>query len=188
MTTMTTRTASAMAVLPGNLGLRRTPAPPAVWDPPDPHQWSLPLDGTAARQPAVLSPAPPRLSLVPSPGYGISGSCEHRAHGFVQALIEVAGGARPVQQLARLMTPAVYDAFAARMRRVARVRSVTGGNAVVPRGQVASVRVLELDARRSEVAARMVQNGRSRAIALRLELRIDHLGNARWVCTALVWG
>jgi hypothetical protein len=40
----------------------------------------------------------------------------------------------------------------------------------------------------AEIAARFVQRGRSRAIAVRLELRRNHRHVTQWLCTAVVWG
>jgi hypothetical protein len=39
----------------------------------------------------------------------------------------------------------------------------------------------------AEIAGRMVHRGRSRALAVRLELQTSHRGQRAWRCTALVW-
>jgi hypothetical protein len=39
----------------------------------------------------------------------------------------------------------------------------------------------------AEIAGRMVHRGRSRAIAVRLELQTTHRGDQVWRCTALTW-
>ncbi len=103
-------------------------------------------------------------------------------------MIEVVSGVRPVSQLVRWTTAAVYDELCAR---VARPVASTGavGRAVnttaTPRlaEVVRSIRVSEPHDGVAEVCAIVQQGPRCRAIALRLE-GID----GRWQCTALQIG
>lgn len=182
MTAMTTTMASTPAP---TLGLRPLPTPPVSTRVRHPGQWALPLDPV---DDARAGAATPTFAAVREGAAETAG--EHRARRFVQALLEVAGGVRPVHQLARSMAPRVYDDFAARLARVARTRRAAGTavRCPVPPTHVATVRVCEPVEHVQEIAARFVQNGRSRAIAVRLELRTDHRGTPRWVCTALAWG
>ena len=102
---------------------------------------------------------------------------------LVQAMIEVVSGVRPVSQLVRWTTAAVYDELCAR---VARPVAATGaGNRATTRlaEVVRSIRVSEPRDGVVEVCAIVQQGPRCRAIALRLE-GID----GRWQCTALQIG
>jgi hypothetical protein len=56
------------------------------------------------------------------------------------------------------------------------------------RARVVSVHVAMVDEEHAEIAARFVQRGRSRAIAVRLELRRNHRHVPQWLCTAVAWG
>jgi hypothetical protein len=96
---------------------------------------------------------------------------------FAQAIVEVLAGDRPVSQLVRWTTTAVYDDLAA---------LVVGPGAVptsAARGIVRSVHVSEPVDGVAEVAALVRRGARSTALALRLE-GLD----GRWQCTALELG
>jgi Family of unknown function (DUF6459) len=104
---------------------------------------------------------------------------------LVQAMIEVVSGVRPVSQLVRWTTAAVYDELCAR---VAHPVAPTGaGRRVIATTRLAevvrSIRVSEPCDGIAEVCAIVQQGPRCRAIALRLE-GID----GRWQCTALQIG
>lgn len=98
---------------------------------------------------------------------------------FVQAIVEVTSGARPIGQLVRWTSTDVYESV---YRRIAH-RSATQR---MPRRTGAIVRSIHLDEPVdgvAEVCAVVQEGGRCRAIALRLE-GVD----GRWQCTALQIG
>ncbi|HWF42771.1 MAG TPA: Rv3235 family protein, partial [Acidothermaceae bacterium] len=101
---------------------------------------------------------------------------------LVQAMIEVVSGVRPVSQLVRWTTAAVYDELCARVARP--VASTGAGTRAIATTRLAevvrSIRVSEPRDGVAEVCAIVQQGPRCRAIALRLE-GID----GRWQCTAL---
>lgn len=102
---------------------------------------------------------------------------------FMQGLTEVLAGGRPAHQVRPWMTPDVHDQLVRRLH--AGTRRRTGPRAASAR--IASVHVSPCGPQAVEVAGRMVHQGRSRAIAVRLELRASHRGAQVWTCTALVW-
>lgn len=107
---------------------------------------------------------------------------EVRARRLVQALVEIVDGDRPVAQLVRMSTGAVYDELVDRLASLGAATSQ--GRRVGPLStRVASVHVEQPDRGCAEVSARIVQGNRSRALALRLDL-VD----GRWLCSALRWG
>ena len=105
-----------------------------------------------------------------------------RASGFVQALVEIVEGRRPVLQLAPWVSDAVYEQVLD--RRSIRLRGQRG----LGRSRVVSVHVSSPVSDAAEVAARLDTGRRSRALALRLDRRPDCRGRLRWKCTALAWG
>jgi Family of unknown function (DUF6459) len=96
---------------------------------------------------------------------------------MAQALIEVMSGARPAPQVIRWTTPEVYSAVARRNAASAR-RTVIARRAIVRR-----VRICEPVDGVVEACAVVVDNGRVRALALRL-IGVDR----RWVVSALQVG
>jgi hypothetical protein len=97
---------------------------------------------------------------------------------FVQAVLEVLTGDRPITQLIRWTDEKVYDDLSRRLDVLQARRQavpVRGG-----RQHVATVHVWHVSDDRAEVAARVTNGRRSRAVAARLDL---HRG--RWVCTAI---
>ncbi|MBW9204891.1 hypothetical protein KV097_02960 [Mumia sp. zg.B17] len=148
-------------------------------------QWSLPLvEGSlalSAEPPASpVAETRPRLSLVPAPDREL----EQRAGRFVQAVLEVTAGTRSLQQLTRVVRPDVYEEMQHRLTVLSRVR---GRDPRVPSAaRVASVRVYKPRDDVAEVTARVVRDGRSRAVAARLEHDTDRR-DPTWVCTALCW-
>ena len=96
---------------------------------------------------------------------------------FAQAVVEVLAGDRPIGQLVRWTTSAVYDDVAGR---IIGPEAATSEDA---RGVVRSVHVSEPADGVVEVAALVRRGVRSTALALRLE-GLD----GRWQCTALELG
>jgi len=96
---------------------------------------------------------------------------------MAQALIEVMSGARPAPQVIRWTTPEVYSAVARRNAASVR-RTVIARRAIVRR-----VRICEPVDGVVEACAVVVDNGRVRALALRL-VGVDR----RWVVSALQVG
>ena len=96
---------------------------------------------------------------------------------MAQALIEVMSGARPAPQVIRWTTPEVYSAVARRNAASAR-RTVIARRAIVRR-----VRICEPVDGVVEACAVVVDNGRVRALAMRLT-GVDR----RWVVSALQVG
>ncbi len=161
---------------PPHTGVAPAPRPPAA-------QWSLPLvDGSLAlsaeRAPAASTR--PQLSLVPP----YAPALEQRAAQFVRALLEVSAGARPLQQLVRVMTPEVYEEMQHRVAVLGRARTREPRHAPVSR--LASIRVSYPREGAAELTARIAQGTQSRALAARLVHDVDRR-DPTWVCTALCW-
>ena len=113
------------------------------------------------------------------------GPLRHRCAQFVQALVEVIAGERPARQMVTWFDASVHDQLTRQLRAqrtlpsgVARRRSTA---------RLVSLHVAMVNDNVAEVAARMVQQGRSRAIAVRLEPQLSHRGERVWRCTALQW-
>lgn len=99
---------------------------------------------------------------------------------FMQGLAEVLCGGRPARQLTAWMTPEVHAALVQRLL-------ADGVSRVGARGRLASVHLSVVDDHAAEVAGRLVQDGRSRAVAVRFERVATPRGGQVWTCTALVW-
>lgn len=130
-------------------------------------------------------PFPGMRPVLPAPvERGDAHILRERAARFMQALVEVLAGVRPVRQMAPWMTPDVYNQLTTRLVAHARVplRSRTGRG---PR--IVSVHVFMVNDEAAEIAGRMLHHGKSRAIAARLELQHTHRGEPVWRCTALAW-
>ncbi|MFD1825527.1 MULTISPECIES: Rv3235 family protein [Mumia] len=146
-------------------------------------QWSLPLvDGSLALSTDVRPslPSRPHLTLVP-PQAPVP---DQRAAKFVRALLEVSSGTRPLQQLARVLTPEVYEEMQHRVAVLARARTREPRQAPVSR--LASIRVSHPREGVAELSARIAQGTQSRALAARLVHDIDRR-DPTWVCSALCW-
>ncbi|MEV6286036.1 Rv3235 family protein [Kribbella sp. NPDC051770] len=133
-----------------------------------------------------VPPARPVLRLVPG-GAGapeVRGLPEVRewATRLVQAIAETIGGDRPVSQLLRWTDTAVYFDVHRRVRLLG-LTTTAGKRAAKERSAVRSVHVCRPENGVAEIAAHLRTGGRSRAMALRLEVR-----RGRWVCTALELG
>jgi hypothetical protein len=130
-----------------------------------------------------MEPLAPSHELAAAPeAAAADAALQARARRFLQAVVEMVGADRPVVQLLRWSTPEVYEQVCRRADAVAAGtdsihRSRTG------RARVVSVHVSRPAAAVAEVAAHVRHDGRSRALAARLEQRGD-----RWLCTALRMG
>lgn len=146
------------------------------------------------RPPAAPRPtAPPELPRLVSPGAPQPRAATHsrdrphtqmeaRSRRIVQAIVEIIDGARPATQLMRMVTESVYDDLVARLESLGRAATRTAPVGPLST-RVASVHVEQPAAACAEISARIVQGGRSRALALRLDL-VD----GRWLCSAMRWG
>jgi hypothetical protein len=162
------RTATALHVLP---------VVPTFDQPVEPAPGQIPLPFNGVRP---VLPAPIERATTDELGHPL----RQRAAHFMQALVEVLSGERAPRQMAAWMAPDVYDQLHARLAARARVprRVGVGGTA-----RIASVHVSMINDETAEIAGRMVHRGRSRALAVRLELQTSHRGQRAWRCTALVW-
>lgn len=145
-------------------------------------------DALPAQLPLPLPGSPSTVVPVPRTRDGEELARQLRAPiaRFMQGLTEVLCGGRPARQLSAWMTPEAHAALvtalltehAARARR----RDERAGG-----GRLASVHLCVVHESAVEVTGRMVHRGRSRAVALRLELVTSPRGRQVWTCTALVW-
>jgi len=135
--------------------------------------------------PEEPNPPGPELRLVPAADPDTpDGAPPARqwAARFVQAVVEVVAGDRPVQQLVRWTDEDVLSDLQHRVE----VLSATSSSTVrgrTERSQLRSVRVCQPTPTVAEVSAHVRHGGRSRAIAVRFEAR-----RGRWLCTALQFG
>jgi hypothetical protein len=134
-------------------------------------------------------PFPDATPVVPAPieRDALAGTTvlRQKAGPFMQALVEVLAGERPPRQLAAWMSTDVHGQLTQRLT----VRSRAGRRPTTQhRARVVSLHVAMVDEENAEIAARFVQRGRSRAIAVRLELRRNHRQVSQWLCTAVAWG
>ncbi|HEY3001834.1 MAG TPA: Rv3235 family protein [Kribbellaceae bacterium] len=135
--------------------------------------------------PAV--PAVPALRLVASrdatpPAAGDLPDVQAWSGRLVQAIAEVIAGDRPIGQLIRWTDSEVYAELNRRVRLLG-LTTTAGSRGAHRRAQVRSVHISAPAAHVAEVAAHVRHGGRSRAVALRLEVQRN-----RWVCTALELG
>lgn len=154
------------------------PAPPTPFTGPS----TEPVEAAVGQIPL---PFPGMTPVLPAPvERGDARAIRERSARFMQALVEVLSGERPLRQMAAWMAPDVYDQLTTRLSVHARVplRSRSGRGA-----RIVSVHVAMVHDEAAEIAGRMVHRGRSRAIAVRLELHTTHRGDKVWKCTALVW-
>jgi hypothetical protein len=129
----------------------------------------LPFDRSA--QPPVWLPGRPRFSELPDPApWG---------RRLLIGMIETAGGHRPTQQLAALLSPAVHRGLCSDFERERR----EGPGHWLCRASVRTVRASEPTDGVAELCATVEAAGRVRAIALRLEAQ-----HGRWRCTRVQLG
>jgi hypothetical protein len=143
---------------------------------------------TGAVEPArgqIPLPFPGLVPVLPVPvERGDAQPLRERSARFMQALVEVLSGERPARQMAAWMAPDVYDQLSTRLMAHARApRRPTAGRGA----KIVSVHVAMVHPGAAEIAGRMVHRGRSRAVAVRLELQTTHRGDPVWRCTALTW-
>jgi hypothetical protein len=167
--------------------LRRLPVPVSEPNPLQTHQRTRPqvppTQGTLAlafteRQldsevDPVFGPQPTSTKDLPDPKAACSA--------MVQAVVEVLGGIRPASQLARWLAADVYNAISRRASLAARMR-----RGAVPPGRAAVVRAVRVCLPADgivEGSAVVIEQGRVRAVALRLE-GLD----GRWRATAVEIG
>jgi len=105
-----------------------------------------------------------------------------RAARFAMAMVEAVGGDRSVTQLVGWVSHEVYETVSALAAGVSRT-SDSEARARTGRPRLLSVHVSRPTADAAEVCGHVRQGVRSRAVALRLELR-----RGRWICTALHLG
>lgn len=101
---------------------------------------------------------------------------------MAQAVAEVLAGDRPISQLVRFTDDEVFMELNRRVRLLGLNTTATTRGAK-EKSAVQSVRVFMPEPFIAEVAAHVRRGDRSRAIALRMEIRRN-----RWVCTALEIG
>ncbi len=141
----------------------------------------------------AVEPSPDQIPL-PFPGMtpvlpvpverGDAKPLRDRSARFMQALVEVLSGERPVRQMGPWMAPDVYEQLSSRLT----VRAKSPRRVTAARGaRIVSVHVSMVHDEAAEIAGRMVHRGRSRALAVRLELQTTHRGDRVWRCTALTW-
>ena len=133
----------------------------------------------------ALSLADPDADTPPAPVHALARDrpqVDSWAGRFAQAAAEIAGGNRPVTQLLRHTTPAVYADLGRRAQLVAASVGVPSGQGLLQavRPVVESVHTCWVGAGVVEASARIRYGARSRALAFRLEHR-----QARWITTAL---
>jgi hypothetical protein len=128
-----------------------------------------------------VEPRAPRLAVVRDGDEQLPGSPEAWTVTFLHAVIEVIACDRPLAQLVRWTSRAVYADIARKRGLVARHRSMTSLRP--SRQRLATVRVSHPNEVSAEVAARLTVGTRSRALAARFDYQND-----RWVCTALCFG
>jgi len=168
------------------------PLPASLSDltPAAPVQGTLALDfALPSGLPAV--PRTPALTLVvggeqrPAP---LAGSADRPpapkewAGRFVQAVVEVIAGDRPVQQLVRWTNERVYADLSRRVRILGLTTNAASRHRT-ERSHVRSVHIFQPDPSSAEVAAHVRHGARSRAVAVRLDAE-----HGRWTCTALQLG
>jgi hypothetical protein len=105
---------------------------------------------------------------------------------YLQAVVEIAAGDRPVGQVLRHTVPQVYEALGERARTVGAVACPAPGRVRGPnpaRPVVVGVRTALIRSDAVEASAHVRYGRRSRAVAARFEIVRD-----RWQCVALAWG
>lgn len=101
---------------------------------------------------------------------------------MAQAVTEVLVGDRPISQLVRFTNDRVFLELNRRVRLLG-LNTTAGVRSAKEKSTVRSVRVFAPEPGIAEIAAHVRHGERSRAVALRLEVRRN-----RWVCTALELG
>ena len=105
---------------------------------------------------------------------------------YLQAVVEIVAGDRPVSQVLRHTVPEVYDALTDRAHTVAAASGTPSGPVRGPhpaRPVVVGVRTALIRSDAVEASAHVRYGRRSRAVAARFEVVRD-----RWQCVAITWG
>ncbi|WP_210650460.1 Rv3235 family protein [Nocardioides sp. SYSU D00065] len=105
---------------------------------------------------------------------------------YLQAVVEIVAGDRPVSQLLRHTVPELYEDLSARARTVSAAAGLAPGRVRGPnpaRPVVVGVRTAMVRRDAVEASAHVRYGRRSRAVAARFEIVRD-----RWQCVALAWG
>jgi len=105
---------------------------------------------------------------------------------YLQAVVEIAAGDRPVAQLLRHTVPEVFDALGERARTVTAAAGLATGRVRGPnpaRPVLVGVRTALIRSDAIEASAHVRYGRRSRALAARFEVVRD-----RWQCVAISWG
>lgn len=132
----------------------------------------LPLGRTRRRRPPLpQQPPTPLRAALPDPAQW--------ARRLLVGIIETAGGRRPLNQLAALLSPGVAHGLRTEFEHAGRARR----SHWTSRAVVRSVRVTEPADQVAELCATVRTGERVRAIAMRLEVR-----HGRWCCTRLILG
>jgi hypothetical protein len=147
-------------------------------------QGTLALDLTPRQDPPDVShqATPSPAGDVVDIGRAARREFERFSGRIVQAVVEIVGGDRPVSQVLRWTTPAVYQDLGRRAQLVAQAvgRRPGQGGIQGTRPQVVAVHTCFVSADAAEVSAHVRYGHRSRAVAARFERHRD-----RWVCAAL---
>ncbi|PVG83110.1 hypothetical protein DDE18_07220 [Nocardioides gansuensis] len=142
----------------------------------------LPAVPVASVQGALALDLGPRLDP-PEPPRPSRSRLDAWAHRYLQAVVEIACGDRPVTQVLRWTHPDVYADLARRAQLAARASGTTPGRGRGPgavRPQVVGVHTSLVCPDVLEACVRVRHGERSRAVAARFELVRD-----RWQCVAL---
>ena len=105
---------------------------------------------------------------------------------YLQAVVEIAAGDRPLSQVLRHTVPDIYSELGERVRTVSAAAGLSPGQARGPnpaRPVVVGVRTALIRGDAVEASAHVRYGRRSRAVAARFEIVRD-----RWQCVALAWG
>jgi Family of unknown function (DUF6459) len=178
------------------LPLQRPPAPQrgfsVVSRLAPPERDDIPLASVQGTLALDLEEVPPQLSAPPEPTSAhlalapapddAADEVKAWARRFAQAVVEVAGGDRPVTQLLRWTTPGVYQDLGRRVQIMAQTRSAPERLRTI-RPQVLSVHVFQPKPTSVEVSVHVRYGLRSRALAARMERR-----RGAWTCTDLQLG
>lgn len=136
------------------------------------HDRPLPFARSRRRRATLPTPAPaPLRGVLPDPAMW--------GQRLLVGIIEAAGGRRPVNQLAALLSPAVAHGLRTELEHAGRLNKPHWTHRAVVR----SVRSSEPAEQVAELCATVRVGERVRAVAMRLEVR-----HGRWCCTKLVLG
>jgi hypothetical protein len=136
-----------------------------------PYDQPLPFDRPPGRRRLVPSPVSPLRAALPDPAQW--------ARRLLIGVIETAGGRRPLNQLATLLSPGVANG----LRTDFELAALRGKPHWTHAASVRSVRSSEPVENVAELSATVRAGERVHAVALRLEVR-----HGRWCCTRLVLG